>query len=142
MAVKHYTYTVKTPLGKALILALIVGMFLLLINLPDMIVGIEGSHRDLTGHKDKTSLHWSYSLLNGTSDQHFSFDVETTCLLTCTTGSGTLTVELHTDGGELLHSETFQESGERTLTVSGGVTMTITADHHAGSISFGPAPSE
>lgn len=142
MAVKRYTYTVKTPLGKVLILTLIVGMFLLLFTLHGKITGIEGRHQDLTGRKDKTSLRWSYSLLDGVSDQHFTFDSEQTCLLTCTTDSGTLTVELYTDGGELLLSETFHESGEYTLTVIGGVTMTLTADHHAGSICFQPSPSE
>ena len=142
MAVKRYTYTVKTPLGKALILALMVGMFLLLISLPDKIIGNEGHHQNLTGKKDKTSLRWSYSLLDGVSEQHFTFDTEQTCLLSCTTESGTLTVELCTDSGEPLLSETFHESGEYTLTVIGGVTMTLTADHHAGSIRFHPAPSE
>ena len=141
MAVKRYTYTVKTPLGKALILALMVGMFLLLISLPDKIIGIEGRHQDLTGSKDKSSLRWSYTLLDGVSDQHFTFDEEQTCLLTCTTDSGTLTVELYTDGGELLLNETFHESRECTVTVIGSVTMTLTADHHAGSIRFQPDPS-
>ena len=129
-------------MGKALILALIIGMFLLLISLPDMIVGIEGRHRHLTGNKDKTSLRWSYSLLDGVSEQHFTFDEEQTCLITCTTDSGTLTVELYTDGGELLLSETLHESGEYSLTVIGGVTMILTADQHSGSIHFHPVPSE
>lgn len=139
---KRYTYTVKTPLGKALLLALIIGVAVFLFRLPDTIAGIDGKYRGLTGRKDGTSLRWSYSFLDGTSDQHFSYDEPQTCLLTCVTEGGALTAELRTDDGVVLFRETFRESCEYTLTLTGGVTLHLEAEEHAGSISLRPIPAE
>jgi len=139
---KRYTYTVKTPLGKALILVLIVGLAVFLFRLPDMMTGIDGTHQGFTGRKDGTSLRWEYSLLDGTSDQHFSYDEPQTCLLSCVTESGTLTAELRNSDGAVLFRETFRESCEYTLDLIGDVTLHLEAEEHTGSISLQPLPEQ